>query len=95
MVEEQFRRELREVLYDAARHMEGSRAGQDHGWMEQGTAIAIERLSQDWPFVLRMRTREQLLVDVRSELSKTDNSLIRSIDPELLADSLMRLEQDK
>jgi hypothetical protein len=86
---------LREMLFDAARHKEGSRAGQDHGWMEQGTAHAIERLVQDWPYNAGLRTRDQLVNDVRSELSKTDNPLVRAIDPEWLADSLMRLEDAK
>jgi len=95
MTEIEFRRILREMLFDAARHQQGSRAGQEQGWMEQHTAEAIERLANSWVFGKGLRSRDQLLEDVRNELSKTDNSLLRAIDPEWLADSLMRLEDSK
>jgi hypothetical protein len=95
MDEKEFRGALRQVLFDAAQHRAGSQGSRDHGWADQATAHAVERLATSWPYKKGIRSRDELLDDVRNELSKTDNSLVRAIDPEWLADSLMRLEESK
>ena len=95
MDENEFRLALRQVLFDAAQHRAGSQGSRDHGWADQATAHAVERLATSWQYKPGMRTRDELLDDARNELSKTDNSLVRAIDPEWLADALMKLEEAK
>ncbi|MEA2552292.1 MAG: hypothetical protein QOJ65_468 [Fimbriimonadaceae bacterium] len=95
MNEPEFRNAIREILFDAARHRAGERSMHDHGWMDQATAHAVERLAHDWNYTSGMRTRDELVTDVHARLSTTDNALLRALDPERLADSLMKVEEAK
>lgn len=90
MDEASFRSAVRDLLFDAVRVRSGLTS--DHNWTDEAAAHAVERLARDWPYHPGPTTRESLLAEVHHQLSKTDNPLLRALDPERLTESLMQLE---
>lgn len=95
MNEDQYRASIRQMLYDAAHSREPTKDTQEHGWLNERSAHAVERIAADWPFTRHHMDRDEVLETIRSELSKTDNPLLRAVDMEKLADSVLRLEEIK
>lgn len=90
MDEASFRSAVRDLLFDAARARSGLTS--DNNWTDEASAHAVERLARDWPYTPYSQDRQSTVNEVHAQLSKTDNPLIRSLNPESLADSLMQLD---
>jgi hypothetical protein len=90
-----YRSSLRQMLYDAAHQRERTSDAQAHGWLNNDSAHALERIADQWPYTETTLSRAEVSDLVRSELSKTDNSLLRAMDLEKLTECILQLEELK